>query len=491
MNKIIHFVCFCFILVIGIDTLAQNKKVWETDNFLPNPNPGQDIVEPTTIVVRPIEINDVLTNPGIGFTTFQRFNGDKWEGYQDCLDHPTLTDYERLPELLKTGGYPLSSLAYFRIRWRFIEPEMGKIRFDFIDRALKTAHDRGQTLMLRIAPYTHYGSDLPEWIINLLKKDGGYDEKEGRLDPDDINYVKYFTKLIRALGNQYDGHPYLESVDVSIVGSAGEGMGTNLLKQETREKLVKAYKESFKKTQLIILCRTDKRKQNVYWDFDNKNVGWRLDCLGDLRNGTNSNWNHMWDYYPQAINQGMQNVWRKEPIVFEACWNMKHWKEKDWDIDYIIDQSLKWHISSFNNKSMKIPDGCWPQVEQWLNKMGYRFVLRKFTYPSIIKSGEKLSFTSWWENKGVAPCYKKYSFAIRLSNQRKSKVMITDAKITNWLPGDVLYDDAVFIPGDLPAGNYELQIGIVDKQTHKPKINLAIKGKNSDGWYFMGDIEIQ
>ena len=29
-----------------------------------------------TIIVRPKEIDDVLTNPGIGFMTFQRFNGD-------------------------------------------------------------------------------------------------------------------------------------------------------------------------------------------------------------------------------------------------------------------------------------------------------------------------------------------------------------------------------------------------------------------------------
>jgi len=29
------------------------------------------------IVIRPAEIYDVLTNPGIGFMTFQRFNGDE------------------------------------------------------------------------------------------------------------------------------------------------------------------------------------------------------------------------------------------------------------------------------------------------------------------------------------------------------------------------------------------------------------------------------
>jgi hypothetical protein len=31
---------------------------------------------PVTVIVKPAEIYVVLNNPGIGFTTFQRFNGD-------------------------------------------------------------------------------------------------------------------------------------------------------------------------------------------------------------------------------------------------------------------------------------------------------------------------------------------------------------------------------------------------------------------------------
>ena len=32
--------------------------------------------KPDIVKVKPVEIFDVLNNPGIGFTTFQRFNGD-------------------------------------------------------------------------------------------------------------------------------------------------------------------------------------------------------------------------------------------------------------------------------------------------------------------------------------------------------------------------------------------------------------------------------
>lgn len=122
--------------------------------------------------------------------------------------------------------------------------------------------------------------------------------------------------------------------------------------------------------------------------------------------------------------------------------------------------------------------------------MGYRFVLRRFSYPSTINKNGKISFEYWWENKGVAPCYKDYQFAIRLKNDKYNQVFITHSKIKEWLPGDNMYDDAIY-PGQLPAGEYELQIAIVDYQLLEPKINLAIKGKLADGWYIMGKISIK
>lgn len=451
-----------------------------------------DILAQKSIIVRPKEVDIVLINPGIGFSTFQRFNGDKWEGYQDCLDTATATDYENFKGPLKIEGHPLTSLAYFRIRWRFIEPESGKIQFDFIDRALETANKRNQTLLLCISPYILEAIDLPDWLMQMWKKGEAFDSITGRFDFNNSLYVKYFSRLIRELGDRYDGHPYLEGVDVRIVGSAGEGGGTDLLTDENRKTLVNAYKDTFKKTQLIIMCRTDERAKNVFWDFDGANVGWRLDCLGDMF-GFSNEFNHMFDYYPQAINRGMmQNVWEKEPVVFESCWNMEHWKQKGWDIDYIIDQSLKWHISSFNNKSQSVPVEWETKVDEWLKKMGYRFVLRKFTYPESVKPNEMLRFKSWWENKGVAPLYSKnFLLAIRLTNGKRSEVMITCADINSWLPGDNLYDDATLVHTDMPAGNYQVQIGIVDRQSHKPRVDLAIEGRTSDGWYNMGEIIIK
>ena len=290
------------------------------------------------------------------------------------------------------------------------------------------------------------------------------------------------------MGKRYDGHPDLESIDVSIVGAWGEGAGSSLLTDKTRQALVDAYIDSFKKTHLVMLL-TDK-KTNSY-ALSKADVGWRVDCLGDM-GGFSANWSHMNDYYPQAIiNFGVKDAWEKAPVTLEVCWVMQHWKDMGWDVDHIIDESLKWHISSFNAKSSPVPKEWWPAVNRWLGKMGYRFVLRKFTYPSVVNPKSKLSFTSWWDNKGVAPCYKKFPLALRLNNDKESKILVTNADITTWLPGDNLYDGSVLVPSDMPTGQYDLQIGILDPLSNRPKVQLAVSEKQPDGWYNLGKIKIR
>lgn len=199
----------------------------------------------------------------------------------------------------------------------------------------------------------------------------------------------------------------------------------------------------------------------------------------------------MMDAYPQGIvTYGMKDAWKKAPVSLEVCWVMQKWYDEGWDVDYIIDQSLKWHISSFNSKSSAVPQEWWPVVNRWLKQMGYRFVLRNLSYPATISPDNKVEFKTWWENKGVAPCYKDFSLAFRLKTDNEATIFVTDADIKEWLPGDIIYNDAFFIPKDFKPGTYTLQIGIIDKHERKPKIQLAIEGKDNEGWYDLGTIRV-
>lgn len=442
--------------------------------------------------VIPTVIDDVLVNPGIGFNTFQRFNGDKLnEGFGWTEGYPI--EYQDFNGDLNTPEHPMSSVAYFRVYWRFVEPERGQYNWDMIDKAIATARERGQSLMLRVPPHgNETEEDVPDWFRAIVGEKGQdtYADHRWVVDGDSPAYIECYGGFIRALGERYDGHPDLESVDVAIIGPWGEGGGTHKLKEEHMQALINAYTDTFRKTPLLGML-TDP-VSNKYFLSKAAIGGYRFDCLGDMN--LDSRWGgaHMIHKYPQQIIMcGFKDAWKKAPVSMEVCWVMKHWQRSEWDIDYIIDQSLKWHISTFNSKSSGVPKEWEPHVERWLKKMGYRFALRHFACPSKIRPGRRMQFHAWWENQGVAPCYRNYPLALRFKGKAGSFIIKTNADIREWLPGDVFQDSEIIIPADMPLGEYDVQIAMLSEHSDEPIIRLAIAGREEDNWYTMGKVEVQ
>jgi hypothetical protein len=100
-------------------------------------------------------------------------------------------------------------------------------------------------------------------------------------------------------------------------------------------------------------------------------------------------------------------------------------------------------------------------------------------------------FTSWWDNKGVAPCYHPFRLALRLKSGQRSAVLPTTADIRAWSPGDNLCDGNVVLPIDMPPGQYDLAIGILDQRFDQPRVKLAIADADAEGWYRMGTVRVQ
>ncbi len=471
--------------------------------------------EPQWIKVYPKEIHDVLNNPGIGFTTFQRFNGDDLNPGSGWTEGDPI-EYQDFDGDLTNKDHPQTTIAYFRVYWSFLEPEPEQYNWPMIDKALRTAAERGQTLMFRVAPYGGGDKDVPAWYRKMVGKEKEEEGKHWRVDPEDPLYLKYFGGLIKAFGQRYDGHPDLESVDISFIGYWGEGSGTHLLKDETRIAFINCYLDNFKKTPLhfqplngdaddpgMLVRGTDIA---AYWPDGRNNgtgpqmrhVGYRVDCLGDVTTEIwkKEGWSHMRDLYPRDIvRSGMGDAWKKAPVTMEICWTFLQWLEKfkfdEEVVSYIFGEGLKWHISSFNAKSSPVPEVWSPLVDKWLNKMGYRYVLRRFEYPSVVYRQGQLPITSLWENIGVAPIYKDYQFVVRLRNEDNMWILPTSADIREWLPGDIVHDERLYIPYDIGLGKYQLQIAIVSPVSYEPRIKLAIEGRNQDGWYSIGEIEIK
>lgn len=442
------------------------------------------------VVVRPAEIGGVLVNPGMGIQTFQRFNGDPINPGTRWSEAGPTARTRPAPE---KPDFPDTSIAYFRWFWAQLEPEPGKYRWDIIDLALSQAREHGQTLDLRMMPYDQ-SHPLPEWYRNSgARRANKPSDKDGGIwspDAADPLYFKHWGALVRAAGERYDGHPYLNAVDISTVGYWGEGWGPYLPDWPVQKALIDLYFDVFQRTSLLM--NFDEPRALAYGV--GRGAGWRLDCWGDL-GGRGKTMMHMLDLYPQqVVRTGIQDAWRRSPVSLETCGtpgSWKRWGYKDKDIDYILAQALRWHATSINVKSTAIPDEWKSRFERFQAQIGYRFILRKLEYPRAVEAGHMMPVHMWWLNAGVAPVYRDYWLAIELRSANDSALIRTPAAVKKWLPGDAVFDGTVFVPGALAPGAYRFRIALLDPRTGQPAIRLANEGRQPDGWYDLGPIEVR
>jgi hypothetical protein len=200
----------------------------------------------------------------------------------------------------------------------------------------------------------------------------------------------------------------------------------------------------------------------------------------------------MLDVYPQQIvRAGIQNVWQRSPVSLETCDVPGSWKKEGDDLDYILAQALRWHVSSVNIKSTAIPLEWKKLFDEFQKKLGYRFILRRLEYPKIVLAGTLQPFHMWWLNAGVAPVYRPYDLALSLRSENGGAEIKLPVDVRKWLPGDAVFDGTVYIPESMKPGSYRLRVALLDLRTGRPAIKLAIEGLQPDGWYDLAPIEIR
>lgn len=427
------------------------------------------------MTVTPEPINDLLANPGMGWQTFHRF----------ADEDPAL---EGLP----------SGVAYFRYYWDEIEPEEGKIAFEKLDAALARARQAGQTLAFRIMCAGTGDREMysPAWLRGngcpgFEYRYGGKGRKYWVPDMDHEKFLAPHRRLIRELGKRYDGHPDLDHVDVGSVGLWAEwhmsGTGVEMPGDATQRRLIDAWDAAFPATPKLILIGCDEGMDQAV----QRGWGWRADCLGDM-GGFSKTWNHMDHMYRQQLKETKaEDAWKKGPVAFETCWDMRKWVEEGWDVKYIFDYALALHASYVNNKSAPVPKGQRPEVERLLRRLGYRLVLKKIEYSDPVRPGGKVKIAMLWENAGAAPPYRNDLVALRLSNPDASLILHTGASIRGWQPGELLVEESVTVPASLAPGAYTLSLALLDPRNGEPRVKLAIAGLGGDGWYPLGKIRAE
>nr|WP_233149172.1 DUF4832 domain-containing protein [Shimwellia pseudoproteus] len=441
-----------------------------------------------TVTVHPAAVSGVLVNPGIGVASFH-------DGYGEPPG---------------PSEYPDTGIEYQRFYWRDLEPREGQYNFALVDSAFTVAarHQPAMNVGLRfmVLDDPASGSQIPDWLINKgIKGNWTPDGKTFVPDLDDPQFQAYAGKLLAAFGKRYDGNPNLAYLDIGMVGSWGEWHNSNfpsitpLDKRYTTEQLnryVDMHFSAFPHTPKIMLISGG---QSLAYAAQ-RGAGWRADCWGDWHNFTPT-WSHMRDDYPQRLQaaqqawSGFDSAWKKAPVSLEICGYMAEWQSVQHytreQVQASFDWALSQHASTLNLKSRPVPAAYRDILDHALEKIGYRFRVVALSHPASQHAGQNIQLTSVWRNDGVAPVYLRYWLAYRLVDAQGHTALMgkTLDDIRQWLPGEHRAAFSLATPGNLAAGQYHLDVALVDAQG-QPRINLASAGKQADGWYRLSSITV-
>jgi hypothetical protein len=451
------------------------------------------------IVIKPEETSEILANPGIGWETF---------GYPAKAD-------KNLPK-----GIP-STILYVRWGWAQLEPQPGKLNSELLDWTLKNARASGQKLALRVKCCNPRKGAIehPAWLKDVGGRELLVDYGDGPTDIpipdfDDPVVLERHLDFIKRLGAAYDGHPDIDHVDLGSLGWWGEWhlsrcKAAKMPSIAHCHEVIDAYLAAFKKTPLLM---PNPVNPCIAYAVSH-GAGWRADSLGDM-GSFSPTWNHMRDAYPAAITSNkLQDAWKATPISFEAPHNVSEFFEKRWPVRSIFNYALALHGSSFNGKSAPLPEDpkFRAELDRFLSRLGYRFVLKEFAHPAQASAGGPLNLSMQWQNVGSAPCYQPYRVAYRLTGPDGfQRVIVGTTTVNAWMPGSIelftadfpnnvpdlppgdihTVPDSLTLPDDLPPGHYSLAIGVIGEKNDKPVVRLAIKGRTNDGWYPLGTLMV-
>lgn len=413
-----------------------------------------------------------LQIPGVGWQTF----------FRTAQDDPTLAS---LP--FKSG------CAYMRWTWGDLEPVEGQYSFALIDDWLKECRESNQALAFRVMlSWPGYENTIPQWLIDKGVK-YTYSEcpEEGahyEVDIEEPIVWELHEKLIRALGERYDGHPDLALVDIGSVGLWGEWHNycdPGLMPSDAaRKAIIDLYYEAFPNTPLTALVDD---RSNVIYAHSKGRSGWRGDCWGDGE-GPGVGWNHHKDSYWPMVSQ-MPDGWKTGTVALEPCGTFGL---NPTSPETVINDAIAWHATFVQNKSRPIPAAWLPDIKRLVMNLGFRLVLRDIRYEKESGPGSVLHISMKWENLGIAPPYRDHRIALRLKDKsgENKAVEITGTSILGWQPGEKEVNINYAIPSDLSAGNYVLEMGIVFHSSIEHLIPIANFGKTDDGWYALGSLNV-
>jgi len=444
------------------------------------------VAEAASTSYYPTEIDDVLTNPYMGW----------------------------VPWATKTSWQQPHTMVYAAVLWSELEPD-ARGQFDWEAFETKNNFDywesKGVKINIRFymdQPTSSSHMDIPKWLYNKMGSDKGdyYDCSIGKgFSPNysDSVLISEHERVIKALGERYNSDPNIAFIQIGSLGHWGEyhcwpysssegGPSGEFPPENIANQYVNHYVKYFSSDKLTMRRATHVGKANQMGLFN--------DMFGDTASLEASGWG-WWSQITNGYSDdvgyqqpAMPDFWKYGPSGGEFGNGNAAMYLTDSTVDETVRLAQVSHTSWLGPCSPADIEKDGPNqknVDKLLKTMGYRFVLEKVTHETSTTAGKNVAVTMRWNNKGVAPFYFQWPVRIGLANDNGVVTYTTvSADIREWLPGQTTVSTDLIVPSTISEGTYKLVVAMIDPATNKPGINLAIKGKRSDGWYELDTIKV-
>ena len=391
------------------------------------------------------------------------------------------------------------SVVYIRFAWADVEPAEGAYNWKLIDDVIAAWKPRGAAVAMRVMTCSAHSAGYytsPKWLFDAGCKGFEYRNKKNdpcaggkdipRIEPDyeDPLFLEKHGTFLKALGERYDGQPGVEFLDIGSYGVWGEWHTPHPAPVAVRKQIVDMYLNAFRRTPL------------VFMSDDAEVLRYALaHGTGFRRDGVGSTWHEKtWiGSKKYAAVEGMAEVWKKAPVVFEWYGDYDYLKSRGWSFDAAVNFMLVNHVTMINDNIGHVPPEAMPQLEKLARLAGYRFALRETAHPAAVRRGGNLSVDMKWANVGVGKLYRPFKLRLMLLDAAGEIACSADAKADprDWLPGEYAIAETLRIPDSLKTGTYTLAVAVVDPAGQRPPLRLAMDAPEQSGRYSVSPVKVE
>lgn len=368
-------------------------------------------------------------------------------------------------------------------------------------------HDRHIAFRVYAGRMSHLPDDLAPDVQAI--GDGGR-----RIHYRDPDYIRDHRKLVNYLGDKWADSPHLAFVDIGGVGH-DKGMWsfsrpeiyeqaglTDARYAELVKTFVRMYEEAFPGVQLFISYKcipgAGDKSTEVMSFLKEHGIGIRDEGLGE------------WPYprnRPPLRNWPVPLLWRDVPVLFEISGNqggIYGWEEQGNEPRELLTWALRMCRPSYINlgsTGSASAQACKDMAGFLLSNsplVGYRFVLKRISFPGQAETGDTLRLSTTWSNQGRAPCYKPYRMEVSFWDEKGRQAGVVygapQPPTTKWKPlEEVTSDVTVNVPSDLEAGSYTLKVRLVRNKTASAPaaVETATQGGDLKGRFSAGQLQVR